>query len=261
MPEQAPRPSIALSGSTVLITGATGGLGKGIARRFASAGANIVLHHRSSPEIAEQFAAELRALDAPTLTVSGDIRDEAQCAAMVAAAVSEFGHLDALVNNAGIQPVAPLEGMTVAEWEEVVNVNLSGTFAMTQAAAAAMRESGRGGSITHIASVEASLPAPNHAHYAASKAGVKMHARAAALELGPHKIRVNTVSPGLIDRGDLAESWPQGRESWMRAAPLGRTGTPEDIGDACVFLASPLARWISGHDLVVDGGMSAVPAW
>src|SRR5690625_3480396 len=150
--------------------------------------------------------------------------------------------------------------MTVADWEAVVNVNLSGTFAMTQAVAARMKATG-GGSITHIASVEASLPAPNHAHYASSKAGVKMHARAAALELGPANIRVNSVSPGLIDRGDLAQTWPQGRDSWLAAAPLGRTGTPDEIGDACVFLASPLARWITGHDLVVNGGMSAVPAW
>src|SRR5699024_6828940 len=157
----------------------------------------------------------------------------------------------------GVQPVEPLDGMTVEQWRAVTDVNLTGTFAMTQAAASAMIADGKGGSITHIASVEASLPAPSHAHYAASKAGVKMHARAAALELGPHNIRVNSVSPGLIDRGDLAETWPQGRESWLAAAPLGRTGTPADIGDACVFLASPLARWISGHDLVVDGGMSA----
>lgn len=260
MSEQAPIPAIPLSGSTVLITGATGGLGKGIALRFANAGANIVLHHRSSPELAEEFAEKLREFGTSTLIVSADIRDEAECAAIVSAAVTEFGRLDALVNNAGVQPVEPLEGMTVAQWEAVVNTNLSGTFAMTQAAASAMKATG-GGTITHIASVEASLPAPNHAHYAASKAGVKMHARAAALELGPHNIRVNTVSPGLIDRGDLAQSWPQGRDSWLRAAPLGRTGTPDDIGDACVFLASPLARWITGHDLVVDGGMSAVPAW
>lgn len=261
MPDGTSIPTIPLPELTVLITGSVGGLGRGIARSFARSGANVVLHHRADPQGAAAFAAELTQFGAATLAVSGDIRDEAQCRAMVEAAVEKFGRLDALVNNAGIQPIAPLEGMTVAEWEEVVNVNLSGTFAMTQAAASAMRESGAGGSITHIASVEASLPAPNHAHYAASKAGVKMHARAAALEFGPDNIRVNTVSPGLIDRGDLAESWPEGRDSWLSAAPLGRTGIPGDIGDACVFLASPLARWISGHDLVVDGGMSAVPAW
>ncbi|HLS03549.1 MAG TPA: SDR family NAD(P)-dependent oxidoreductase [Actinomycetales bacterium] len=260
MPKQAPFPAIPLDGLTVLITGATGGLGKGIAMRFAYAGANIVLHHRSSPQIATDFAETLHEIGAKTLIVSADIRSEIQCAEIVDTAIEEFGSLDALVNNAGVQPVAPLEGMTVADWEAVVNVNLSGTFAMTQAVAARMKATG-GGSITHIASVEASLPAPNHAHYASSKAGVKMHARAAALELGPANIRVNSVSPGLIDRGDLAQTWPQGRDSWLAAAPLGRTGTPDEIGDACVFLASPLARWITGHDLVVDGGMSAVPAW
>src|SRR5690625_6261036 len=173
-----------LPGATVLITGATGGLGKGIALRFAQADPNVALHHRASQEIAEDFAEKRREFDTPTLTVAGDIRNEDDCRELVATAVSKFGRLDALINNAGVQPIAPLEGMSVADWEAVVNVNLSGTFAMTQAAAAAMKQSGRGRSITHITSVEASLPAPNHAHYAASKAGVKMHARAAALELG-----------------------------------------------------------------------------
>lgn len=260
MTEQSPIPAIPLAESTVLITGAAGGLGTGIALSFARAGANIVLHHRTNRQAVNDLEEKLREIGASTLIVSADIRDEDQCHEIVERSVAQFGRLDALVNNAGVQPVEPLEGMTLAQWESVVNTNLSGTFAMTQAAAAEMKDAG-GGSITHIASVEASLPAPNHAHYAASKAGVKMHARAAALELGPHGIRVNSVSPGLIDRGDLAQTWPQGRASWLESVPLGRTGTPEDIGDACVFLASPLARWITGTDLVVDGGMSAVPAW
>jgi NAD(P)-dependent dehydrogenase (short-subunit alcohol dehydrogenase family) len=118
-----------------------------------------------------------------------------------------------------------------------------------------------GGSITLIASVEGSRPARGHAHYAASKAGVIMLARSAALEYGSAGIRVNAVSPGLVDRDGLAGDWPSGVAAWRRAAPLGRTGTTAEIGDACVFLASPMARWITGHDLVVDGGMSAVPAW
>jgi 3-oxoacyl-[acyl-carrier protein] reductase len=148
--------------------------------------------------------------------------------------------------------------MTAVQWRAVVDTNLTGVFACTQAAAEVM---GPGGSVTHIASIEASHPAPGHAHYSASKAAVVMHARSAALEYGPHGIRVNTVSPGLIDRDGLAEAWPEGVERWVRKAPLGRLGRPEDVADACVFLASPLASWVTGHDLVVDGGVSARPTW
>jgi 3-oxoacyl-[acyl-carrier protein] reductase len=115
--------------------------------------------------------------------------------------------------------------------------------------------------VTHIASIEASAPAVLHAHYSASKAAVVMHARSAALEYGPYGIRVNTVSPGLIDREGLAEAWPDGVRRWRAAAPTGRLGRPEDVGDACVFLASSLASWVTGHDLVVDGGVSARPTW
>jgi 3-oxoacyl-[acyl-carrier protein] reductase len=139
-----------------------------------------------------------------------------------------------------------------------VDTNLTSVFACTQAAAEVM---GPGGSVTHIASVEARNPAPEHAHYSVSKAAIVTHARAAALEYGPHGIRVNTVSPGLIDREGLAEAWPEGVERWLRKAPLGRLGRPEDVADACVFLASPLASWITGHDLAVDGGVSARPTW
>jgi 3-oxoacyl-[acyl-carrier protein] reductase len=160
--------------------------------------------------------------------------------------------------------------MTAAQWREVVDTNLSSVFACTQAAVEVMREAGSGegsgsgsgsGSVTHIASIEASHPAVDHAHYSASKAAVVMHARAAALEYGPYGIRVNTVSPGLIDREGLAQAWPEGVRRWERAAPLGRLGRPEDVGDACVFLASPLASWITGQDLVVDGGVTARPTW
>jgi NAD(P)-dependent dehydrogenase (short-subunit alcohol dehydrogenase family) len=123
-----------------------------------------------------------------------------------------------------------------------------------------MRGAG-GGSIIHIASIEGSQPAYGHAHYAASKAAIIMHARAAAIEYGPLGIRVNTVSPGLIARPGLEQDWPEGVGRWLAAAPLGRLGTGMDVANACLFLASPLASWITGHNLVVDGGMSAHPTW
>jgi NAD(P)-dependent dehydrogenase (short-subunit alcohol dehydrogenase family) len=164
-----------------------------------------------------------------------------------------------VVAAAGVQPVADLPGMGVDTWRHVLDANATGAFATVQAAAAVL--DGSGGSITLVASIEGTQPARAHAHYAASKAATIMLARSAALEYGRAGIRVNTVSPGLIHRAGLEDDWPEGVRSWERAAPLGRLGESSDVGDACVFLASPMARWITGHDLVVDGGMSAVPSW
>lgn len=226
---------IDLSGKVVLVTGAGGTIGAGIAARFANAGAQVVTHRGLA---------------------DGDLRTEAE--RVVSDAFATHGRLDAVVNNAGVQPVDPLPGMTTGQWQSVVDTNLTGPFAVTQAAVSYLPS---GGSITHIASIEGTHPAPGHAHYAASKAALIMHARAAALEYGPRGIRVNTVSPGLIARPGIASEWPEGVARWEEAAPLTRLGSPKDIGNACVFLASDLASWITGHDLVVDGGVTARPTW
>lgn len=249
---------IDLTGTVVAATGASGGIGAGIARRFAATGASLVIHHRDGHATAEMLVEEL---PVPTALVAADITEPGGADAIVSRALTVFGRLDAVVNCVGVQPVGDLESISEGEWRQVVDVNLTGSHLVTQAAARAMIPAGRGGSIVHIASIEGSRPAPRHGHYAASKAGVIMYARAAALEYGPAGIRVNSVSPGLIDRPDLSESWPEGVRRWTAAAPLGRLGTPEDIGDACVFLVSPMSRWITGHDLVVDGGVSVHPTW
>ncbi|MFV0134985.1 SDR family NAD(P)-dependent oxidoreductase [Streptomyces sp. HMX87] len=250
-----------LDGQVALVTGAGGGIGRGIALRFAEEGAAVALHCRTAVEAARDVAERVRERGGRAVVLRADLTDEDACRRLVAEA-SEWGggRLTALVNNAGVQPVRELAGMTAAEWRAVVDTNLTSVFACTQAAAEVMRASG-GGSITHIASIEAGAPAPAHAHYSASKAAVVMHARAAALEYGPWGVRVNTVSPGLIDRQGLAEVWPDGVRRWRAAAPTGRLGRPEDVGDACVFLTSRLASWVTGHDLVVDGGVTARPSW
>lgn len=242
-----------LTGRVALITGATGGIGRGIARRFHAAGADVVLHYRSDPSAARELAAELGG--APT--VGADLT-EVEAADLVDEVLAATGRLDHVANNAGVQPLAELLDIDDAAWSEVIDANLTAVHRLSRAAARAMSE---GGSITHIASIEGSQPAFSHGHYAASKAGLIMHARAAALEWGRRNIRVNTVSPGLIHREGLEEQWPEGVARWKRAAPLTRLGTPEDVGDACVFLASDLARWITGIDLVVDGGVSNHPTW
>ena len=251
-------PAGLLTGQVALVTGAAGGIGRGIALRLARAGAAVAVHARTSD--AGEVVDAVRESGGTAVALRGDLRDEGACRRVVREAAEWGGRLTSLVNNAGVQPVQQLPGMTLTDWRAVVDTNLSSVFACTQAAAEVMREAG-GGTITHIASIEAAHPAPLHAHYSASKAAVVMHARAAALEYGPHGIRVNTVSPGLVDREGLAEAWPDGVRRWQQAAPTGRLGRPEDIGDACVFLASPLASWITGHDLVVDGGVSARPTW
>ncbi|MDH6215198.1 SDR family NAD(P)-dependent oxidoreductase [Streptomyces pseudovenezuelae] len=251
-----------LEGQIALVTGAGGGIGRGIALRFAEEGAAVAVHCRTAVQAAEEVAARIRDSGGRTVVLQADLTDADACARLVGEAAEwGGGRLTALVNNAGVQPVQALPGMTAAEWRAVVDANLSGVFACTQAAAEVMRGQDGGGSVTHIASIEARQPAPLHAHYSASKAAVVMHARAAALEYGPYGVRVNTVSPGLIDRAGLAESWPEGVRRWLDAAPAGRLGRPEDVGDACVFLASRLASWVTGHDLVVDGGVSARPTW
>ncbi|MDH6585750.1 NAD(P)-dependent dehydrogenase (short-subunit alcohol dehydrogenase family) [Streptomyces sp. SAI-133] len=247
-----------LDGQVALVTGAGGGIGRGIAVRFAEQGAAVALHCRTAVAAAREVASRIEDSGARAVVLEADLRDEDACRRLVREADAWGGGLTALVDNAGVQPVQALPGMTVAQWRDVVDTNLTGVFACTQAAAELM---GPGGSITHVASIEAGHPAPGHAHYAASKAAIVTHARSAALEYGPRGIRVNTVSPGLIDRKGLADSWPEGVERWLRKAPLGRLGRPEDVADACVFLASPLASWVTGHDLVVDGGVSARPTW
>ncbi|HKN95896.1 MAG TPA: SDR family NAD(P)-dependent oxidoreductase [Pseudonocardiaceae bacterium] len=246
-----------LSGTVTLVTGATGGVGRGIALRFAEAGSAVVVHGYRSP--ADAVAGEIASRGGTALALTADLTDDAQCTALVAAATAWHGRLDTLVNNAGIQPVQPLPDLSPAEWRVMLDTDLTSAFVCTQAAARVMR--GRGGSITHIASIEADRPAAGHAHYGAAKAGLLAHARAAALEYGPHGIRVNTVSPGLVDRPGLAGDWPDGVRRWLAAAPLGRLGSPADVGNACVFLASPMASWITGHDLTVDGGVTARPTW
>jgi NAD(P)-dependent dehydrogenase (short-subunit alcohol dehydrogenase family) len=253
-----------LDGQVALVTGAGGGIGRGIALGFAAAGAAVAAHFRTDEESARDVVARITDSGGRAVALRADLTVESECHRVVREAADwGGGTLTALVNSAGVQPVQELPGMTAADWRAVVDTNVSSVFACTQAAADVMRGAGEGPvrSITHIASIEATHPAPLHAHYCASKAAVVMHARAAALEYGPYGIRVNTVSPGLIDREGLAQAWPEGVRRWQQAVPTGRLGRPQDVADACVFLASPMASWITGHDLVVDGGVSARPTW
>lgn len=238
-----------LTDKVIVVTGAGGGIGSGIVRRVKQARATVVSVTRMTP-VAEPdttvVIADLTAADGPADVIAETLR--------------LHGRIDGLVNNAGIQPIVPFAELTDEQWTEMIGVNLTASHRLTQAAAGAMRESGSG-SIVHIASIEAHHPTPVHGHYAVSKAGLVMHARAAALAYGPGGIRVNSLSPGLIARAGIEEQWPEGVSRWKAAAPLGRLGTPEDVGDACVFLCSDLSRWITGIDLVIDGGVLTNTTW
>jgi 3-oxoacyl-[acyl-carrier protein] reductase len=240
----------------VLVTGSSSGIGAGIARRLHAAGARVAVHYAGQRVAAEMLARELGERAG---VVHGDVERDAErlCSYVVAA----FGRIDAVVNNAGIQPVAPIGDIGADEMREMLRVNVEGVVAVTRAAARYIIAHGDGGAIVNVASIEGLQPAAGHSHYAASKAAVLMHTRAAALELGPHGIRVNAVAPGLIDRAGLADAWPDGVNRWLAACPLECLGTTDDVADAVLFLLSNAARWISGATLVVDGGMLARPTW
>ncbi|MGH3697627.1 MAG: SDR family NAD(P)-dependent oxidoreductase [Pseudonocardiaceae bacterium] len=250
-----------LNGTVAVVTGAGGELGGGISRAFAVAGAAVVVHYRNSAESAARVVADITTTGGRAISAQCDITDPGSCVGLMATAVEAFGRVDTVVANAGIQPVAELATMSVPQWREVVDTNLTGSFATVGAAASMMRARSGGGSIILIGSIEGTQPAWSHAHYCASKAAVIHFARSAALEYGRYGIRVNSVSPGLIWRDGLDRDWPDGVERYRRAAPLGRLGQPADVGNACVFLASSMAEWITGQDLVVDGGVSAHPTW
>jgi NAD(P)-dependent dehydrogenase (short-subunit alcohol dehydrogenase family) len=249
------------TGRKVLVTGAGKGIGAGIALRFAAAGADVAVHFRSSATPAYNVVSRIEALGKQATAIRADTTVAAVVKRLVEAAVAAMGQIDVVINNAGLYPLAALEAMSEEEWDLVLDTNLKGVFLCTQAAALQMKSQGHGGAIVNIASIEGESPAPLHSHYNAAKAGVLMHTRAAALELGPKGIRVNSVSPGLIWREGIEEDWPEGVESWEQTAPLSRLGQPEDIADACLFLASPAARWITGANLRVDGGVLCRPVF
>ena len=245
-----------LTGIVALVTGASGGIGAGIARRLAEAGARVAVHYRSDRTAAEALATELDGL-----AVHAELTDATAVNSMVAAVVTELGGLGIVVNNAAAQPVADLASLSASDFDAVVASNLGGPFRVTQSAAGHWRSTGMGGAVVNIASIEAMQPAGGHAHYSASKAGLVMFTRSAALEYGPAGVRVNAVAPGLIWRDGIDAGWPEGVARWQAAAPLGRLGQPEDVADACLFLASPAARWITGTVLTVDGGVLARSTW
>ena len=270
MQERAPELESALNfaGKVALISGGGRGIGAGISKRFAQAGASVVVSYVRAESAAQEVVEQMQATGGQAQAIRADISRADDVERLISQTVERFGRLDVLVNNAGVYPLSPLLDMADHEWEQVLATNLTGAHYCTQRAARAMIElsarrdnSQSSGSIINISSIEAASTAYAHSHYTAAKAGVEQYTRNAALELGGAGIRVNAVAPGLIDRPGLAQAWTDGVERWQNRVPLARLGTPEDIADACLFLASPLARWITGVTLAVDGGVLVAPAF
>jgi NAD(P)-dependent dehydrogenase (short-subunit alcohol dehydrogenase family) len=238
-----------------LVTGATGGIGQVIVRKLHALGYTVGVHAHKHVAVAQALVDEL---GEETFVVVGDVERDAE--AMIAVC-SSMGELVAVVNNAASQPVGSLLELSGVDVAEVVRINLLGVMAITQAAAKEMIRMQTKGAICNISSIEAFDAPHGHSHYAATKAAIIQHGRAAAVELGGHGIRVNSVAPGLIDRPGLAADWPHGVERWTSTCPLGTLGTGTDVAEAVAFLVGDASRWITGTTLVIDGGMTASSPW
>ncbi len=250
-----------LAGKAALVTGGGRGIGAAIAHRLAEAGADVAVHYRSSAEGAGEVVESITELGKRAVALGADLTRASEVDRLVEETVAALGRIHILINNAGVYPVSPLLDLAEEEWDLVVDTNLKSVHLCTRAAAKAMVEQGGGGAIVNIASIEGLAPADMHAHYTSAKAGVLMHTRSAALELGRHGIRVNAVAPGLIWKQGIEEEWPEGVARWLDAVPLGRLGQGDDIADACLFLASTASRWITGATLTVDGGVLSTPVF
>ncbi len=259
-----------LKGQKALVTGASSGIGRGIAIALAHAGADVAINYASSSTDADAAAEEARRCGSAALVHKADITSEAQVESMFATVIERLGTIDILVNNAGIQDDAPFESMTLDQWNRVLAVNLTGQFLCAREAVREFRRRGirpgiscAAGKIIFISSVHDLIPWAGHVNYAASKGGLAMLMRSLAQEVAPHRIRVNSISPGAIRTGINTDAWstPEAYRELMRLIPCRRIGEPDDIGRATVWLASDDSDYVHGTTLYVDGGMTLYPGF
>lgn len=252
---------IDLRGKTALVTGAAsaGGLGFAAARLMARQGASLFLTDLDADAVAAR-AEDLRREGHQANAMAQDVTDEAGWAAVIEAVVGAYGRLDILVNNAGIAVLRPMSAMTKADWDRQISVNLDSVYLGTKAGVDQMRRQGGGGSIVNMSSVAGLVGVEGTAAYAASKGGVRLFSKSVALETAKDNIRVNTVHPGMIWTDMQKVAIADNKEVFDQitaAVPMGRMGEPEDIGAMVAFLASDDAKYITGAEFTVDGGMVA----
>lgn len=259
---------LSLHGQRAIVTGANSGIGEGIVRALAEAGAAVVVNYVRGADAAERIVGNIRDAGGNAIAIAADVSREDEVEGMFRAAVEAFGSIDILVNNAGLQKDAKLHEMSLADWNHVIAVNLTGQFLCARAAVREFMRRGvqpqlsmAAGKIICVSSVHDAIPWAGHANYAASKGGVAMLMKTMAQELAMHKIRVNSVSPGAIKTPINTSAWdtPEAERELLRLIPYGRVGETRDIARAAVWLASDHSDYVNGATLYVDGGMTLYP--
>lgn len=261
-----------LANQTSIITGANSGIGKDVALAMGREGSNVLVNYISNPEAAQEVVDEINSYDsgAKAIGFKADVSKEDQVQNMFKAAVEEFGTVDILVANAGLQRDAIYHEMTLAQWQLVIDVNLTGQFLCTREAIREFLRRGprpdvscATGKIIQMSSVHEIIPWAGHANYAASKGAIVMLMQSLAQEYGPHSIRVNSIAPGAIQTPINRDAWEtqEALDSLMTLIPYKRIGKPSDIGSAAVWLASDESDYVHGTTLFVDGGMTCYPGF
>ncbi len=259
-----------LRGQTALVTGASSGIGKGIAIGLGHAGANVVVNYIRDQDEAEAIVADIQQCGAKAYAHRADIADESQVEEMFQRMLDQFGTVDILVNNAGLQQDAPLDEMTLTQWNKVISVNLTGQFLCSRAAVREFKRRGvrpevscSAGKILCVSSVHDVIPWAGHVNYAASKGGVSMMMKSIAQEVAPYRIRVNAISPGAIRTPINMQAWstPEAYAELMKLVPYKRIGEVDDIDRATVWLASDDSDYVTGATIYIDGGMTLYPGF
>lgn len=263
-------PNPKLKGQSALVTGANSGIGEAVAVALAADGANVVVNYVSHPENAQAVVKKITDQGGRAIAIKADVSREDEVQSMFRQMFEQFGTIDILVNNAGIQKDSPLESMTLADWQLVINVNLTGQFLCSREAVKEFLKRGvvperscAAGKIICMSSVHQVIPWAGHVNYAASKGGIEMMMKSMAQELAPKKIRVNSIGPGAIKTPINHAAWstPEAAKKLLTLIPYGRIGEPEDIGKVAVWLASDESDYLVGTTVFADGGMLLYPGF